>query len=159
MTGTLAWFIITILTSYLNSKHSTNSMIFIFLHSIFLSFLFFGIDHNSRITHLKLLWLAHKGGGRHRFCRHSWSRCRQPEASSREKNFLGDWLTTNSDLIVCVISFWQQVFTNLQLFTILIAIKDNYHNAWHHQIFVPMSSPCPHVPRAGIFSSTLKLKG
>ena len=31
-----------------------------------------------------------KGGGRHRFCRHSWSRCRQPEASFREKNILGD---------------------------------------------------------------------
>ena len=138
-------------------------MISIFLHCILIFFLFFCINNKSRIPHLKLLWLAHKGGGRHRFCRHSCPCCRQPEASSREKNILSDWHnTTNSDLMWCVLSFWQEVFqtfdnnyrlilpprlvvTNLQRFTILIAIRYNYHNGWiiisYHQITVPT----PHV--------------
>ena len=107
-------------------------------------------------------------GGRHRFCRRSWSRCRhswpfcrQPGASFREKNILGDWLTTNSDLMLYVLSLWQEVFqtsdnnyliilpprlvvTNPQQFTISI---DYYRIGWkiifHHQITVPMSSPSP----------------
>ena len=146
------------------SKHWRDKIISIFLHCKTLFFLIFCINNKSRITHLKLLWLAHKGGGRPQFCRHSWPCCRQPEASSREKNILGGWLTTNFDLIVRVIFFWQErcqtsdnncllilsprlVVTNLQQFTILIAIRDNYHNGWiiilYHQITVPMSSPSP----------------
>ena len=109
MTGTLTWFIFTTLTSYLNIEQ-TKWFLYFYI-TFFLFFLLFCINNKSRITHVTTdTDMIVKGGGPHRFCRHSWPCCRQPEASFREKNILGDWLTTNSDLMLCVLSFGREVF-------------------------------------------------
>ena len=112
--------------------------------AMFTSFLFFCINNKSRITHLKLTgtdMIVKEEAATDSAATLDLVAANLKQVLVR-KNILGYWLTTDSDLMLCVLSFWQKVFqtsdsnyllilpprlvvTNLQQFRILIAIRDN----------------------------------